>query len=191
MTTVKNFVENYKAKRFMNTKQGVDERVEWIRKELEVKEYLPFREKRQIAEMIVEKNTVEVDGIKKYDFIDGYMSFIIASIMAHTALVFSDDPVSDYDMLAESGLLPQIIAQFQSSHDEIDLLRKMILEMEMEDNNTNALIGRFLNKISGLLDGVVDTVKDKFESFDLKDVLGEDFKKENIAQLMSVLNKLK
>ena len=189
--TIQNFVENYKAKKFMNTKQGVDERVEWIRKELEVKSYLPFREKRKIAEMIVAQNIKEVDGIKKYDSIDGYVAFIVASIMAHTSLQFSADPVPDYDLLAESGLLPQIIAEFQGSHDEIDLLRKMVLEMELEDNNINALIGRFLNKISGMLDGVVEVAKDKFESLDLQDVLGGDFKEEDMAQLMGLLDKLK
>lgn len=188
---IKTFVENYKEKRFMNTKQGVDERVEWIKKELEVKEYLPFAEKRKIAEMIVAQNIKEVDGIKKYDSIDGYMSFIIASIMAHTTLEFSDDLVADYDLLAESGLLLQIIAQFQGSHDEIDLLRKMVLEMELEDNNVNALIGRFLNKLSGALDNVADTLKDKLDDFDLGGILGGDFKMEDIAQLMELLDKIK
>lgn len=189
--TIKTFVDAYKSKRFMNTKQGVDERVEWIRSELEIKTYIPFREKRKIAEMIVAQNTEEVDGIKKYDSIDGYVALIVASMMAHTNLQFSTDPVADYDLLAESGLLPQIIAQFQGSHDEIDLLRKMALEMELEDNSTNALIGRFLNKISVLLDGVVDAVKDKFGDFNLSDVLGGDFNKEDIGQLMGLLDKIK
>jgi hypothetical protein len=191
MITIKEFVENYKAKKFMNTKQGVDERVEWIKKELGIKPYVSFREKRKIAEMVVAKNIEEVDGIKKYDSIDGYISFIVTSIMAHTNLEWSNDPVADYDLLAESGLLPQIIAQFQSSHDEIDLLRKMVLEMELEDNNTNALIARFLNKILGLLDNVAEMAKSKLGNFDIKDVLGADFKEEDIALFMNAINKLK
>lgn len=188
---IKEFVENYKNKKFMNTKQGVDERVEWIKKELGVKSYIPFREKRKIAEMIVEKNIKEVDGIKKYDNIDGYISFIVASITAHTNLKFSSDPVADCDLLVESGLLPQIIAEFQGSHDEIDLLRKMVLDAELEDNQTSALVGRFLNRISGALDNIVNVAKDKLENFDLNNILGADFKKEDIALLMNVLNKLK
>lgn len=191
MTTVRDFVENYKAKRFMNTPQGVDERVEWIRKELEVKSYIPFREKRKIAEMIVEENLKEVNGVKKYDSVDGYIDLMVASIAVHTNIEWSTDPVADYDLLAENGLLTQIIAQFQCSHDEIDLLRKMVLEMELEDNSTNALIGRFLNKISVLLDGVVEAVKDKFGDFDLKDILGGDFEEEDIVQLMGFLDKIK
>lgn len=189
--TIHEFVENYKNKRFIVAKQGVDERAEWVKKELGIRPYVSFREKRKIAEMVVAKNIEEVDGIKKYDSIDGYISFIVTSIMAHTNLEWSSDPVADYDLLAESGLLPQIIAQFQSSHDEIDLLRKMVLEMELEDNQVSAFVGRFLNKISGALDGVANVAKDKLESIDLKGILGADFNEEDIAQLMSALNKMK
>lgn len=188
---INEFVENYKAKRFMNTKQGMDERVEWIRKELGVKSYISFRDKRKIAEMIVAQNIKEVDGIKKYDSIDGYVSLVVASIAAHTNLEFGADPVADYDLLAESDLLPMIITEFKGSHDEIDLILKMALAMELEDNNVNTLIGHFLNKISGMLDGVVDAVKDKFGDFDLSDVLGADFKEEDLAQLKGFLDKIK
>lgn len=189
--TIQNFIENYGNAKVLNTKINPNAVSEYLRKELEIKTYIPFREKRKIAEMIVAQNIKEVDGIKKYDDIDGYVSFIVASLKIHTNLEFSSDPIADYDTLAENGLLPQIIAEFQGSHDEIDLLRKMALEMELEDNNVNALVGRFLNKISGLLDGVLDTFKDKFEDFDLKDVLGGDFKQEDIAQLMGFLDKIK
>ena len=189
--TIKNFCEAYKAKNFMNTKQGVEERIEWIKKELDVKSYVPFKTKRKIAEMVVKENTTEIDGIKKYDSIDGYIALIVASIMAHTALEFGVNPVEDYDLLAESGLLPQIIAQFQGSHDEIDLLRKMVLDMELEDNCTSALVGRFLNKISGVLDGVLDFAKNKFGDFNLQNVLGADIKEEDLTKLIGLLDKLK
>lgn len=187
--TIKEFVEAYKAKRFINTKQGVDEKSEWLKNELNIKTYIPFREKRKIAEMIVMQNIKEVDGIKKYDSIDGYVSLIVASIASHTSLQFSDDPVADYDLLAESGLLSQIIAEFQGSHDEIDIILKMALAMELEDNNTNVLVGKFLNGISEKLDGVGEVLKDKLEDFDIKDILGMDFKKEDLAKLSSFLNK--
>lgn len=190
--SVMEFVEAYKAKKFMIvTKNGVDEKSEWLRNELEIKTYIPFREKRKIAEMIVGQNIKEVDGIKKYDSIDGYVSLIIASIVAHTNLQFREDPVADYDLLAESGLLGEIIAEFQASHEEIDLLLHMTLDMELEDNEINAIVGSFLNKVSGVLDGVVETVKDKFENFDLKDILGSDIKPGDLAKLSGFLDKIK
>lgn len=189
MATVKNFVDAYKAKKFMITKNGVDEKSEWLRKELEIKDYIPFREKREIAEMIVAQNVEEVDGIKKYDSISGYVSLVVASISAHTNLEFSTDPVADYDLLAESGLLPQIVAEFQGSHGELDIILKMALEMELEDNQTNALVGRFLNQILGMLDGVSGALKGAIEGVNLESLLG-DIKPEDLAKLSGLLDKL-
>lgn len=186
---IKNFCEAYKNKSFMNTPQGLNDKAEWLRKELKIKNYIPFREKREIAEMIVEQNIKVVDGIKKYDNIDSYVSLIVASIAAHTSLHFSDDPVTDYDLLAESGLLPQIISEFQSSHDEIGILLKMAIASELEDNNVNALVGRFLNKISEMLDVVGATLKDKFGDLDIQDILGTDFKQEDLTKLKVFLDR--
>ena len=178
--TIKEFVESYKNKRFMSTQGGATEKSEWFRKELEIKQYIPFREKRQIAELVVSQNISVVDGIKKYDSINGYVGLIVASIAAHTNLVWSEDPVADYDLLAESNLLPQIIAEFQGSHEEIDIVLKMALAMELEDNNIGVTIGRFLNGILGAVKG-----------FDAKSLLGMDITEENIAALSGFLDKVK
>lgn len=187
--TIREFIEAYKAKKFMNTKQGVDERNEWIRKKLEIQSYIPFRVKREIAEMIINANIKEVDGIKRYDSIDAYVGFVVASITAHTNLKFEDDPVADYDLLAESGLLPQVIAEFQESHNEIDILLKMALASELEGNNVNILVGKFLHNILQMLDGVGETLKEKLEKLDLKDVLGSDIKPKDMAKLQSFLDR--
>jgi hypothetical protein len=64
----------------------------------------------------------------------------------------------------------------------------MALAMELEDNNTNVLVGKFLNGILSKLDGVGEFLKDKLENLDIKDILG-DFKKEDLAKLKGFLNK--
>ena len=191
MKTIKEFCEAYKAKRFMVIKNGTDEKSEWLRKELAIKTYIPFREKRKIAEMIVAQNIEEVDGIKKYDDINSYVSLVVASIVAHTNLEFGKDVIADYDLLAESGLLPQIIAEFQGSHEEIGILLKMAIASELEDNNVNVLVGRFLDNILKKLDGVVDGVKNMVGNVDLKELLGMNFKEEDLAHLKGFLDKMK
>lgn len=183
---IKEFCEAYKAKKFMTiTKNGVDEKVEWIRKELEIKTYIPFMEKRKIAEMIVEQNIEVIDGIKKYDSIGAYIGLIVASIMAHTTLQFSDNPIADYDLLAESGLLPQVVSEFQESHNEIDILLKMAVAYELEDNQPGALIGRFLDEVLKKLDGAAGTLNELIGGLDLNEI----FKEENMAKIVGFLNK--
>ena len=183
--TIKEFCEAYKAKKFMNTPQGLSEKSEWLREELEIKNYIPFMEKRKLAEMIVSNNIKVVDGIKKYDNIGAYISFIIASIVAHTSLKCSDDPIADYDSLAEIGLLTQIVAEFQSSHNEIDILIKMAVEYELDDNNVGALIGRFLDGILKKIDGATDMLNGIIGNLDLENMFNE----ENVAKIVGFLNK--
>lgn len=186
---VQNFVDDFKSKKIMNTKIDQDAVSKYLKKELEIKTYIPFRTKRQIVETVVSQNTDWVGGIKKHDSINAYIGFVVAMISVHTSLQFSDDPVADYDLLAESGLLPQIIAEFKESYDECDVLLKMALAMELEDNNVNVLFGKFLNSILQRIDGVVELAKNTFGNIDIKDILGEAFKEEDLAELKGFLDK--
>ncbi len=185
------FVENFKNAKVQNTKINDHAVSDYLKKELEIKTYLPFRLKRQIVETVVNQNIEWVDGIKKNDAINQYISFVVAMIGAHTSLEFSDDPVEDYDILAESGLLPLIIAEFEPSYNECDVLLKLALAMELEDNNTNVLIGRFLNDLSQNIDDISEALKNQLGNRKISDILGDIFKKEDLAKLSGFLDKLK
>lgn len=183
------FIKEFKERKITNTKIAPDAISRYIQEKLEIKTYIPFREKRIIAETVVAQNIKEIDGIKKYDSIDGYVGLVVASITAHTNIEWGEDPVADYDLLAESGLLPQIVAEFQESHNEIDILLKMALAMELEDNNINVVVTRFLDNILKKLDGVGDVLKNSLGNIDIKDILGADFKQEDLAKLTGFLDK--
>lgn len=187
--TVENFVKEFKDKKVNNTKVAPDAIGNYIRENLAIRKYVPFVEKRAIAEMVVAQNTYELDGVKKNDSINQYISFVVAIISAHTNLSFGEDPVADYDLLAESGLLQQIIAEFQNSYSECEIVLKMAVAMELEDNNINVLIGKFLNGILQKLDGVGGVLKDKLGSLNLTDILGRDIKPEDMAKLQGFLDR--
>ena len=184
MATVQNFIDEFKSKKIQNTRVNENAVSEYIRNTLDIKTYIPFRKKRETVEMVVAHNIKEIDGIKKIDAINQYVSFVVAMLTLHTNLEFRDDPIADYDLLAESKLLPQIIAEFKESYDECDILLKMVVNSELEDNSTSALIGRFLNGISNMLDGIIE----KFESTDIKDILGANFSEEDLTALSRFLN---
>ena len=84
------FVQGFKDKKIMNTKVDTDAVGKYIKETLEVREYVPFKEKRAIVELIVLKNTKVVDGVKKNDSISQYISFITAMLTAHTNLEFGE-----------------------------------------------------------------------------------------------------
>lgn len=191
MANVQNFIQEFKEKKIMNTKVAPNAVSTYLKEKLEIKTYIPFRVKRQIVESVVAKNIEWVDGIKRIDTMNEYVSFIVAVISAHTNIEWSDDPVTDYDLLAESGLLPQIIAEFQESYSEFDVLLKLARASELEDNNINVLVGKFLNGILERLDSVGEVLKNNLGDFDIKNILGTDFKQEDLAKLSGFLDKLK
>lgn len=170
-------------------KASIDEH--YIIKMLEVKKYISFQDKRKIVELIVQQNTQEIDGILRNDSITQYISFVMAMLTAHTNLELTDNPIDDYDMLSENSLLTLIINTFRTDYDDCDVLLKMALASKMEDNNTNVIIGKFLNSILNKLDSVGEALKDKFDNIDVKDILGTTFKEEDLAALSSFLDKLK
>lgn len=190
MITVKDFCEKFKKDGVINTKIAPDAVSEYIKKELEVKTYLPFMTKREIVEMVVDANITMVDGVKKYDNIRGYVAFIVAMIQAHTNIEFNtENPMPDYDMLAESKMLQQIVETFREDYDECDVLLKMALAAEMEDNNGKAILGRFLNGVLERLDDVIEILSEAAGELDLKSVFGDNFNAENLAKLSSFLDK--
>lgn len=189
--SITEFIENFKEKKIANTKVAPNAVQEYIAKELEVKKYIPFREKRKIAEMIVDKYTEEVNGIKKYDSISAYVAFVSAMIVAHTSLEIGNDTISEYDLLAESGLLSHIVAEFQESYNECDIILKMAVANELEDNNVNVLVGHFLDNILKRIDGVGNILAEQLGGLDLKSLLGLDIDKEDLANFSSFLDRLK
>lgn len=185
---VNEFVQNFKEDKVFNTQIKQNAVSDYLKEKLEIKTYLPFKMKRTLVETVVSQNIEWVDGIKKIDSINEYVGFVVAVLSAHTNLSFSDDPVADYDLLAESGLLPQIIAEFQESYNECDILLKMARASELEDNNINAIVARFTDGILNRLDGVGEVLKDKLGNIDVKDILGGAFKQEDLAKLSGFLN---
>lgn len=175
--TIIELVKEFKDRKIMNTKTNDHAVNDYLKSKITVTEYIPFMEKRLVAEMIVKENTEEVNGIKKNDAINQYVAFVIAMIQTHTDLEISKNPVADYDLLAESGLLTPIIEMFKVDYTECDVILKMCLAAELEDNSINALVGKFLSGISNML----DSVKERFEGFDINE--------EDLAKLNSLLHR--
>lgn len=187
--TIQEFVKTFIEKKITNNKINEHAVSDYLHKELEIKTYVSFRIKREVAEMVVSQNTTMENGVKKNDSINQYVAFVIAMVVLHTNLEASADPVEDYDALAESGLLPQIVAEFQESYNECEVVLKMALAMELEDNGVNMLVGKFLNGISHKLDEFGDVLKNRFENIDIKDVFDGNFNNEDLTKLKGFLDK--
>jgi hypothetical protein len=188
MITVKKIIEEFKAKNIQNTKLAPTAIEDYLKKNIEFKTYIPFMEKKRIAEMVIKKNMIEENGIKKVEPTGQFIGFVIAMLVSHTNLeINAENPIEDYDMLSEYGLLEVILAQFEKDYAECDIVLKMVLASEMEDNNLNMIVAKFLDNILDKLDGVGDGLKDIISNIDINSLLG-GLKMEDLAHLKGFLD---
>lgn len=172
---VNEFIENYKAKRFMITKQGAEEMIEYLKKELEIKEYLPFADKRELCETVLDAcNTRDNDGLIKVDSVSRYIIFTITVISKYTNLEFSSgedeeyDSLDEYDMLCQNRLLNPILSVIGEEYEACNNLLNMMMDDVIANNNTvEAVLGHTLGKVSDSLDGLIGAFAEKVEEMEL------------------------
>ena len=169
---INEFVETYKAKRFINTKNSVDERVEYIKSTLEVKKYIPFADKRELCSAVIETCCTKKNGLVEVDSVSRYIAFTIAVISAYTNLEFSSDgeydPLDEYDMLCEHGLLNPILAIIGDEYDTCNSILNMMMDDVVTNNNTvEAVLGHNLGKVSDSIDDLISAFADKVKEMEL------------------------
>ena len=169
---VREFCEAYKAKNFMNTKQGIEERVEWIKKELGLTPYLPFAEKRELCKKVIDVCCTKENGLVKVDSVTRYILFTVSVISKYTELEFNADEdydsLDEYDMLCESRLLNPILELIGDEYATCNNMLNMMMEDIISNNNTvEAVFGHALSKVSDSIDGLIETLAEKVEDMEL------------------------
>lgn len=170
--TIKEFCDAYKAKNFMNTKQGVEERVGWIKNELGFVPYIPFADKRELCKNVLDACCTKENGLVKVDSITRYILFTISVISKYTELEFNADEdydsLDEYDMLCESRLLNPILELIGDEYATCNNMLNMMMEDVIANNNTvEAVIGHALGKVSDSLDDLIGVFAEKVEEMEL------------------------
>lgn len=169
---IKDFIDAYNAKKFMVTKNGVDEKVEYLKKELELKEYMSFADKRELCKAVIEACCTKEGGLIKVDSVTRYIIFTISIISKYTALEFNSgeeyDSLDEYDMLCEAGLLNPILALIGDEYATCNNMLNMMVEDVITNNNTvEAMLGYHLGKVSDSLDDLISAFAEKVKEMEL------------------------
>lgn len=170
--TIREFCDAYKAKNFMNTKQGVEARVEWIKKELGITPYLPFADKRELCKTVLDACCTKENGLVKVDSVTRYILFTISVISRYTTLEFNADEeydsLDEYDMLCESRLLNPILELIGDEYAVCNNMLNMMMEDVITNNNTvEAVLGYNLGKVSDSLDDLIGVFAEKVKKMEL------------------------
>ena len=169
------FIENFKSKKVMNTQIVPNAVSEYIKKELEVKDYIPFAEKRELCERVLNAcNTRGDGGLVKVDSVSRYIIFTLSIISKYTNIEFSSgedaefDSLDEYDMLCENRLLNPILEVIGEEYAACNnMLNMMMADIEANNNTVEAVLGHTLGKITDSIDNFIDVLAEKVEEIDL------------------------
>lgn len=172
---IKEFCDAYRAKRFVMTKNGAEDMIDYLKKELAIKEYLPFADKRELCEVVLDAcNTRGDDGLVKVDSVSRYITFTISVISKYTNLEFSSgeddeyDSLDEYDMLCQNRLLNPILAVIGEEYETCNNLLNMMMDDVVANNNTvEAVLGHALGKVSDSLDDLIGVFAEKVKEMEL------------------------
>lgn len=146
-----------------------------VAKEIETKDYISIKEKKELIDDIINSCILYEDGIFKFDDVDKYIVFTMKTIAAYTNLELSYDIEDDYDALCESKLLNMVIDTFIGEYENVNLLLQMKCDYILKGNNIEAQIGKFLTELLNKLDGFAEVIS----NFDVSNlpINGEDINK--------------
>lgn len=169
------FIEGFKANKIQNTQIAPNAVNEYIKKTLEVKDYLPFVEKRRLCARVLEAcNTKDDSGLVKVDSVSRYIIFTISILSTYTNLEFSSDEdeefdsLDEYDMLCQNDLLNPILDVIGAEYATCNNLLNMMMADIIANNNTiENVIGTTTKKTLEIIDYFVKRLADKVESLNL------------------------
>lgn len=160
----------------------------FVKKELEVKDYLSIKDKKQLVEDIINECILYEDGIFKFDGIDKYICFTMRTIAAYTNIELSDDIEKDYDTLCEAKMLNTVIESFNGEYENIKILLQMKCDYMLSGNNIEAQFGKFLNNVGDKLDTLVNVFSEKVEEFNFDKL---PVSEEDLSKIIEFVNRQK
>lgn len=183
---IKEFVEIMEAnKGKIYSKTDANAMSNFIKKTLEVKEYLPLQEKKDLISKIIDTSIIYENSMYKFDEIDKYVHLVMFSIAAYTNVELSDDVENDYDELCKNGLLDTVVDTFRGEYQSVMMLLNMQCNYILADNALGAKLGAFVEGLSKNIDSLSGVLKTKVEAMDL------DMSSIDLNNIQSLLEKFK
>ena len=165
---IKDFINEFKSKKIMNTQIKPNAVVDFICEKIEIKKYLPFEKKRELCYEVLEASCTQNGAIIEVDSVSRYIIFTIKILTEYTNLEFEntdgEDPIDQYDMLCENGLLNPILGVIAVEYEKCnDILNMMMADIDANNNNVAAVFDKALKKVADSVDGFINTLSNKLD----------------------------
>ena len=168
-------IQEINEKKIQNTHLNPNAVTDYLRDKLEIKDYVPFAEKRDLCAKVLNAcNTKTEGGLVKVDSVSRYILFTISIISKYTNIEFSSgtdaefDSLDEYDMLCQSGLLNPILDVIGVEYTTCNnILNMMMSDIEVNNNTVENVVANVLSGISDSVDDFIAMLSDKVESLNL------------------------
>lgn len=167
-------IQDFTSKKVMNTQIAPNAVAEYLKKTLEVKDYVSFAEKRELCANVLNAcNEKDESGLVKVDSVSRYIIFTISIISRYTNLEFSSgedefDSLDEYDMLCQNGLLNPILDVIGGEYTTCNNILNMMMDDIIANNNTiENVMATILSKLGDSVDDFITVLANKVESLNL------------------------
>lgn len=155
---------------------------------INVKEYLPINEKREVIDLVIAHCSEYEDGNVLLNGVELYIMFNIKFIEAYTDIEFTSNYYDDYDALTESGLLDMIINAALPEYNRMTEMLILQKEYVLAQNSLEAQVGRFLGDLSYQFGKFVDSIGEKISGLNLEDM---DVHQDDVNKILQFVDKIK
>ena len=158
-----------------------------LERELQIKAYLPFQEKQNIAQLIIDECTQEVGGVIQVNSVQQYLSYVKYMINTHTCLEYTQE---DYDTLCSTdyqgaSLLTVIMSLFDADAKECTRILRLMINDYLQSNSLEMSVGKFLSNLSLNISELSGGLTDILEAFDAQTVFSEGINVDLLKKLVS------
>ena len=155
---------------------------------INVKEYLPINEKREVIDLIIARCSEYEEGNVLLNGVELYIIFHIKFIEAYTDIEFTSNYYDDYDALTANGLLDMIINEALPEYNRMTEMLILQKEYVLAQNSLEAQVGRFLGDLSYQFGKFVDNIGEKISGMNLEDM---DVNQDDVNKILQFVDKIK
>ena len=155
---------------------------------INVKEYLPVNEKREIIDLVLARCSEYEDGNVLLNGVELYIMFNIKFVEAYTDIEFTNNYYDDYDALTENGLLDMIINAALPEYNRMTEMLILQKEYVLAQNSLEAQVGRFLGDLSYQFGKFVDNIGEKVSGLNLEDM---NVNQDDVNKIVQFVDKIK
>ena len=155
---------------------------------INVKEYLPVNEKREVIDLVIARCSEYEDGNVLLNGVELYIMFNIKFVEAYTDIEFTSSYYDDYDALTANGLLDMIINAALPEYNRMTEMLILQKEYVLAQNSLEAQVGRFLGDLSYQFGKFVDNIGDKISGMNLEDM---NVNQDDVNKIVQFVDKIK